>query len=262
MQLFLLLYIVLEVFLFVTIGQQIGFLLMISLYLLVTILGLAVCRKGLERTVLLHEQWVQQMREDQDLEELSEEEFASRISLKLQDDNNRILYLFLAQLGFIVPGLVTEVIAVFLMVRALLFTQSFVQEGGFGAWLGRLLQKIVPNKYYSRYRDNNEELYRRYGKSERDMAREAEEAAAKANEKVPQPNEKAGQSSVAEMKAKFQESKEIKEARFEEIHEDDDTEDVSANSVERRGVAEDADPCEKNEQSQSHRGSDESIFRP
>lgn len=253
--LYFLLYIALEVFLFVTIGQQIGFLLMISVYLLVTILGLAICRKGLVRTVISHELWMQQMREQQDWEELSEEEFNSRVSIKFKDDHNRILYLTLAQIAFVVPGLITEVIALLLMMRALLFGQSSLQEGGFGAWLGRLVQKIVPFRIYSRYSDYDEEMYRRYGKSERDMAREAEEAAAKANAKVPQPNEKAGQSSVAEMKAKFQENKVIKEARFEEVDEED-------TDVNEDDSTKNATSFEKNEQSQSRSTSDESIFRP
>lgn len=261
MQLYLLLYTVLEVFLFVIIGQQIGFLLMISLYLLVTILGFIVCRKVLLHIAISGEKWIQQMRAQQDLSELSEEEFDSRFRSKFTDENIRIFYLLLAQFAFVVPGLITEIIAIFLLVQALLFNQSCVQEGGLRAKLGRFLQKIVPNKYYSRYNDYNEEMYRRYGKSERDMAREYARAAAEANEKVPQPNEKAGQSSVEEMKAKFQENKVIKEACFEEIHEDDKDEDVSVNNAEQHGgAAEGTIPCEKSEQ--SHKGSDKSVFRP
>lgn len=232
----LLVYIALELAVFVLLGQQIGFLLTIAIYLLISIVGFSLSRNALARTShkldALTKQSLRAYINDQDLAQVNKQLALQRLTL-----SRRIVFFFGAMICFILPGFITEVIAVWLFIKGMSLipneTGNLVWEES-NSWLDTLLKKFTFIKTFSSYDRYRQEMQERYGKSERDLEREAEEAEEKrrAQSSVPEPDARAGQATVSEMKMKFQKQKEIKEAQYEEIHDEpqEQSSDAGSNS--------------------------------
>lgn len=217
-------YIALEIAVFVLIGQQIGFLLTIAIYLLISIVGFKVSRVALARNIRkLDALKAQSPRTDMnDADSVHEDRLQVLQKLTLITG---MTFLIVAMLFFILPGFILKVVAVFMLIIGMKPIPNSIDNVTFkdsNSWLDALLKKFTFIKTFSSYDHYRQEMQERYGKSERDLEREAEEAEEKrrAQSSVPEPDARAGQATVSEMKMKFQKQKEIKEAQYEEIHDE------------------------------------------
>lgn len=224
--LFFFLWIALEIYTFVVVGQAIGFLLTIFLLFLVSYLGLMVTKKLLARdlgqlqrvAMLAMSEGVVDLQDEQANEEreklekmTNEERAAYLMSLKKRTLFDQVMILM-----FIIPGFLTDVIAIILLlinIKASLFDKSIFDNPIFE-------KANVFGKRDSKYQ---EYMNKNYGKSTRDLEKEAEARAKEEQGSVPRENPNAGQATIEEMKAKFQAQKEVKDAKFEELPDDDNS---------------------------------------
>lgn len=219
--LLLFLWVALEIYTFVVIGQQIGFLLTIFLLFLVSYFGLMVTKKLFARDVRILQRVAEiamnsGMVDASDdlvnkLESMSDEErMAYMVSLR-----RRTIFDQLMMLLFIIPGFITDAVAIVLLlinIKGSLFDK--------GIFSNPIFEKA--NIFGKRNTKYDEYMDHAYGKSTRDLEKEAEARAKEQQGPVPQADPNAGKATIEQMKARFQAQKEVKEAKFEDISDQED----------------------------------------
>ena len=114
----LLVYMALEIAVFVLLGQQFGFLLTIAIYLLISIVGFSLSRGALVRIAHemndLSQQSLSADMNDEDSVQATRMRALHRLAL-----SKRMMFLGGAMLFFVLPGFITEVIAVLLLINGM-----------------------------------------------------------------------------------------------------------------------------------------------
>lgn len=223
--LLLFLWVALEIYIFVVVGQQIGFLLTIFLLFFVSYFGLMVTKKLFARDLRLLQRVAelsmnegmvdmsdeQANQEREKLEKMTHEERAAyMLSLKKRTVFDQVMMLL-----FIIPGFITDAIAIILLlinIKASLFDKSI--------FANPIFEKA--NIFGKRNAQYEEYMNHTYGKSTRDLEKEAQARAKENQGSVPQEDPNAGKATIAQMKARFQAEKEVKEAKFETINDPED----------------------------------------
>lgn len=214
------LFIMLEIYTFVVVGDAIGYLFAIFLIFVISYAGTALTRRIIAGNVATFQRAMEIMRNDANVD-TSKAEYANlKNKLFAMDANEQNQ--FLANLSrrcmvdqliivlFIVPGFITDGIALILLLLSA--RQSFL--------LGGLLSSSMFEKFssskFGTFQQHN------YGKSARDLEKEAQEFARAQQGDIPRENPNAGSATVEEMKAKFQAEKEVVDATYEVVADDDD----------------------------------------
>lgn len=202
---FLLLFAVLEVFIFVQLGLHFGFLLTIVVMIVVSLVGIKLSKWLMFYNIT---------RLQAELQEAAAGDPAALRDSALPQSfiPLSIFTMFL----FIVPGVITDVLGIIILAVMFFNPQTVSNHKQMFAGVSSRWSK-------SRFAQHE---FAKYGKSFSEQRKEEEEAERARQQEmygdVPQPNERAGQATIAEMKAKFQENKKVENAQFEEVQDDDD----------------------------------------
>lgn len=209
---FLLAFFLAEVGIFVALSYHFGFLWTLVFYILFSL----VCRLALDAYIKRNAEKSQETLDKLQSSGTPESEAELR-KLMQQLITVQSFSMFL-KLLFSIPGLICKIVGFVYWWNLIRLQHSNTPITGdqFSGFMQSFFRRTNTSKY-------EDELYARYGRSERDVQREQEEAELRAEKKrrqrgePPRPNYRAGSATVEEMKAKFQENKEVKEAKFEEI---------------------------------------------
>lgn len=211
---FLLVYLLLELGIFVLICNQLGFFLTVAIYILINIVLVSAINFHIQKSLVkLREVFDEYEERMMASDNFDAQAMAAQVRQML---NRRMIFLAAAKLCFLFPGMLTKPIGLILWFKSLSKLPDPNGKQNEHSFFEDFVDKRFSNRTFYRYK---EEMYQRYGKSERDMQKEAEEAEQRRRKKSPVPERdmRAGTATVSEMKAKFQEGKEIKEGKFEEV---------------------------------------------
>lgn len=219
--LFFLLWFALEIYLFVLLGQTIGFLLTIFLLFFISFAGMSVAKSMMTSDLRKMQRFTEVIMKSMEGAPVDLNEDGEKIlTMEPHERENymmslkkRIMFSQIMMLMYLIPGFATDAVAIVLMlvnIKGSLFQKDLFSSPVFDK----------ANIFKSRNQEY-EDFIKKYGKSTRDLEKEAQERARAEQGNIPRENPDAGKATISEMKARFQAEKEIKDAKFEEIVEDD-----------------------------------------
>ncbi len=223
--LFLVLGVVLELYVFVQLAGYWGFLATLFALILVCVVGVKLCTWQMRRWASVLQELSINPESQLDLA-VAEKKVSMILSIQA--------YTFAIVL-FIIPGFITDAFALLLMIgvslhlfkKAGFLNPNKVKGSGFERFTGRFFSDDSYTKA----------VQEEFGMSDSDKAKE-EQARCDAAMKemygdVPPPSANASNATVSEMKSKFQAPREVKEAKFEEINDDDEADNSANNSTKK-----------------------------
>lgn len=220
---FLFLWVMLEIYIFVVLGNALGYLFTIFLIFAFSYFGVMITRKFVQRDFRQFQMIVELMTANQrgGFDSAEYDELVSKLQNMsaeqreefVQQKKRNLIVDQLAMFLFILPGFISDVIGCLIL---LVNMHGRLARGGlFNNSLFEKMSSFGRNRQYREYMNQD------YGKSNYEKAREAEQARSEQDVPVYNPEK----SSVEEMKARFKAEKVIKDARYEEIDDDHDSPD-------------------------------------
>ncbi|MCI6863757.1 FxsA family protein [Anaerobiospirillum succiniciproducens] len=204
----------LEIYAFVLVGDALGYLAAIFLIFAIGYIGVAITRKVLAHDLkVLH--FAMQILMNTGAGDESDPLF-KKVMSTIENTDASARGAFISSLRmrclkdqgiialFVIPGFITDAFALLFLLLSL---KSGLVEGMFS---GKVFEKASVFGFASKGTDP-------YGKSARDLEKEAEAFAKEQQGNIPTMRPDAGKATVEEMKSRFQAEKEIKDAKFEEI---------------------------------------------
>lgn len=214
-------WVALEIYAFILIGDAIGYLATIGLFIATSYIGIAITRKVLAHDLkslqISMEILMGQGAQSVDSSDRLYKTLSDKLSkLDPEEAGSFIMTLrkrCLKDQGiialFVIPGFITDIFGFLFLILG--FKSGLVD----GMFSGKVMEKANAfGGFATRGTDP-------YGKSARDLEKEAEAFAKAQQGNIPTVRPNAGNATVEEMKSRFQAEKEIKDVKYEEIKDDD-----------------------------------------